>query len=76
MAADADKAPQSIMLFRQDGNSHPPALNAPSPTLTKNCIYEAPKITLFNYRSYAEYVLLRRLLQDYLPKNALTVPAV
>jgi len=34
VAADADKAPQRPRLFRQDGNSHPPALNAPSPTLT------------------------------------------
>ena len=49
MAADAEKAPQSIMLFRQTATSHPSALNAPSPTLTKNCIYEAPKITFFEF---------------------------
>ena len=48
VAADAEKAPQSVKLFRQTATSHPSALNAPSPTLTKNFDYEAPKITFFN----------------------------
>ena len=45
VAADAEKAPQSIMLFRQTATSHPSALNAPSPTLTSYNVFEAPVIT-------------------------------
>ena len=45
VAADADKAPQSVMLFRQTATSHPSALNAPSPTLTNFLNYEAPSTT-------------------------------
>ncbi len=52
VAADAEKAPQSVMLFRQTATSHPSALNAPNPTLTKIIDYEAPKITFFLIQSY------------------------